>query len=217
MAPRGGAATLTPLESSATSSRCPLPRSLACLLACLSDENARMYRVPAANHPYSFPAALPRLRLAACLQNHLIQLLAFVAMEKPVSIHPDDIRDEKVRRDVGTKGAEGKNCNVMAATPARVANTGTQGLPHLPLVTCLRCPALPCAALPCALQVKVLRCIKPAQQQHVVLGQYTAAEGQPGYTGARPCCCCRLPSRLSCSSLSFVVSDAKQAVNDKAN
>jgi hypothetical protein len=51
----------------------------------------------------------------------------------------------------------------------------------------------------------------------VVLGQYTAAEGQPGYTGARPCCCCRLPSRLSCSSLSFAVSDAKQAVNDKAN
>jgi hypothetical protein len=144
LAPRGGAATLTPLESSATSSRCPLPRSLACLLACLSDENARMYRVPAANHPYSFPAALPRLRLAACLQNHLIQLLAFVAMEKPVSIHPGDIRDEKVRRDVGTKGAEGKSCNVMAATPARVANTGTQGLPHLPLVTCLRCPALPC-------------------------------------------------------------------------
>ena len=87
----------------------------------------------------------------------------------------------------------------------------------LPACAALRCPALPCAALPCALQVKVLRCIKPAQQQHVVLGQYTAAEGQPGYTGARPCCCCRLPSRLSCSSLSFAVSDAKQAVNDKAN
>ena len=29
-------------------------------------------------------------------QNHLIQLLAFVAMEKPLSIHPDDLRDEKV-------------------------------------------------------------------------------------------------------------------------
>ncbi|CAD7703420.1 unnamed protein product [Ostreobium quekettii] len=31
------------------------------------------------------------------IQNHLIQLLALVAMEKPVSLHPDDIRDEKTR------------------------------------------------------------------------------------------------------------------------
>lgn len=31
------------------------------------------------------------------LQNHLTQLLAVVAMEKPVSVHPDDIRDEKVK------------------------------------------------------------------------------------------------------------------------
>lgn len=31
------------------------------------------------------------------IQNHLIQVLAFVAMEKPVSVHPDDIRDEKVK------------------------------------------------------------------------------------------------------------------------
>ncbi|KAL4419711.1 hypothetical protein ABPG75_006809 [Micractinium tetrahymenae] len=59
------------------------------------------------------------------IQNHLTQLLAFVAMEKPLSIHPDDIRDEKV---------------------------------------------------------KVLRCIQPVQEHHVVLGQYTAADGQPGYT-----------------------------------
>jgi glucose-6-phosphate 1-dehydrogenase len=29
------------------------------------------------------------------LQNHLIQLLAMLAMEKPLSIHPDDLRDEK--------------------------------------------------------------------------------------------------------------------------
>ncbi|PSC70121.1 glucose-6-phosphate 1-cytoplasmic isoform [Micractinium conductrix] len=59
------------------------------------------------------------------VQNHLVQLLAFVAMEKPLSIHPDDIRDEKV---------------------------------------------------------KVLRCIKPVQEHNVVLGQYSAAGGQPGYT-----------------------------------
>ena len=34
---------------------------------------------------------------ASAAQNHLAQLLAFVAMEKPVSLHPDDIRDEKVK------------------------------------------------------------------------------------------------------------------------
>ncbi|EFN53828.1 hypothetical protein CHLNCDRAFT_36395 [Chlorella variabilis] len=59
------------------------------------------------------------------IQNHLIQLLAMLAMEKPLSIHPDDLRDEKV---------------------------------------------------------KVLRCIKPVQPHNVVLGQYTAADAQPGYT-----------------------------------
>ena len=31
------------------------------------------------------------------IQNHLTQVLAFVAMEKPVSVHPDDIRDEKTK------------------------------------------------------------------------------------------------------------------------
>ena len=58
------------------------------------------------------------------IQNHLIQLLAFVGMEKPVSLHPDDIRDQKVQ---------------------------------------------------------VLRCIKPVKPDNVVLGQYTAAHGAPGY------------------------------------
>lgn len=31
------------------------------------------------------------------MQNHLLQILSLVAMEKPVSIHPDHIRDEKVK------------------------------------------------------------------------------------------------------------------------
>lgn len=31
------------------------------------------------------------------MQNHLMQILSLVAMEKPVSCHPDDIRDEKVK------------------------------------------------------------------------------------------------------------------------
>ena len=31
------------------------------------------------------------------MQNHLLQILTLVAMEKPASCHPDDIRNEKVR------------------------------------------------------------------------------------------------------------------------
>jgi len=31
------------------------------------------------------------------IQNHLIQVVALLAMESPVSLHPDDIRDEKVK------------------------------------------------------------------------------------------------------------------------
>lgn len=31
------------------------------------------------------------------VQNHLLQILAFVAMEKPPTTHPDDIKDEKVK------------------------------------------------------------------------------------------------------------------------
>lgn len=31
------------------------------------------------------------------MQNHLLQILSLIAMEKPASVHPDDIRDEKVK------------------------------------------------------------------------------------------------------------------------
>jgi glucose-6-phosphate 1-dehydrogenase len=31
------------------------------------------------------------------MQNHLLQILSLVAMEKPATVHPDDIRDEKVK------------------------------------------------------------------------------------------------------------------------
>mmetsp|Transcript_5907 Transcript_5907/g.10279 ORF Transcript_5907/g.10279 Transcript_5907/m.10279 type:complete len:572 (+) Transcript_5907:58-1773(+) len=58
------------------------------------------------------------------IQNHLVQVLALVAMEPPVSLHPDDIRDEKV---------------------------------------------------------KLLRCVTPVQHEDCVLGQYVAADGNPGY------------------------------------
>ncbi len=31
------------------------------------------------------------------MQNHLLQMLCLVAMEKPASTSPDDVRDEKVK------------------------------------------------------------------------------------------------------------------------
>ena len=60
------------------------------------------------------------------IATHLSQILAFVAMEKPATAHPDDIRDEKL---------------------------------------------------------KLLRCIKAVDPEHVVLGQYTARSNppEPGY------------------------------------
>jgi len=58
------------------------------------------------------------------IQNHLSQVLALVAMEQPVSSHPDDIRDEKC---------------------------------------------------------KLLRSISPVTKDNCLLGQYTAANGNPGY------------------------------------
>lgn len=35
------------------------------------------------------------------MQNHLLQMLCLVAMEKPVSTSPDDVRDEKVEPVIG--------------------------------------------------------------------------------------------------------------------
>ncbi|KAG1671362.1 hypothetical protein FOA52_002972 [Chlamydomonas sp. UWO 241] len=58
------------------------------------------------------------------IQNHLMQVFSLIAMEPPVSMHPDDVRDEKF---------------------------------------------------------KVLRCVSPVKPEDVILGQYTAGNGQPGY------------------------------------
>lgn len=59
------------------------------------------------------------------IQNHLLQLLTLLTMERPVTMHPDDIRDEKT---------------------------------------------------------KLVRAMRVLQQEDVVLGQYAAAQGKPGYT-----------------------------------
>ena len=42
------------------------------------------------------------------MQNHLLQMLCLVAMEKPPSTNPDDVRDEKVGRCGALWGAVGR-------------------------------------------------------------------------------------------------------------
>ena len=42
------------------------------------------------------------------MQNHLLQMLCLVAMEKPPSTNPDDVRDEKVGRCGALWGATGR-------------------------------------------------------------------------------------------------------------
>ncbi len=44
------------------------------------------------------------------MQNHLLQMLCLVAMEKPASTSPDDVRDEKVKPMIGYLEAEGHLC-----------------------------------------------------------------------------------------------------------
>lgn len=59
--------------------------------------------VPMSPHPLSpNPVAAPAPHRDV-MQNHLLQLLCLVAMEKPASTDPDDVRDEKV----GTSGTLG--------------------------------------------------------------------------------------------------------------
>lgn len=59
------------------------------------------------------------------------------------------------------------------------------------------CLTLPPFLPPWAHQVKVLRCIKPVQPHDVVLGQYEAANGQPGYKGLL--CLRRPPTPSACA------------------
>jgi glucose-6-phosphate 1-dehydrogenase len=98
------------------------------------------------------------------MQNHLLQVLSLVAMECPVSLAPEHIRDEKVRT--------------------------RPFLLFLSLLGGLLLHRLDGYRV--GLQVKVLRAIPPITLDQVVLGQYVAdPQGvQPGYT---PSCLLRLP------------------------
>lgn len=82
------------------------------------------------------------------MQNHLLQMLCLVAMEKPASTSPDDVRDEKVIHSDWLTASW--TCEVLSLTT------------HL--VFCV---------FDC-LQVKVLKCVAPVSLSDVVLGQYVA-------------------------------------------
>uniref|UniRef100_A0A8C0GAN5 glucose-6-phosphate dehydrogenase (NADP(+)) n=1 Tax=Chelonoidis abingdonii TaxID=106734 RepID=A0A8C0GAN5_CHEAB len=67
------------------------------------------------------------------MQNHLLQMLCLVAMEKPASTDSDDVRDEKVGHCPGTKHPV--DCHVFAgAKKISVSNLSSPGVPFV-----LRC------------------------------------------------------------------------------
>lgn len=82
------------------------------------------------------------------MQNHLLQMLCLVAMEKPASTSPDDVRDEKVNGMIGKSRPFVHICYVFMS---------------------LQCC---CFVFFYVLQVKVLKCITPVTMSDVVLGQY---------------------------------------------
>lgn len=76
------------------------------------------------------------------MQNHLLQMLSLVAMEKPASTSSDDVRDEKVHNHS----------------------------PTAPTTNVCKCEYG--GSLCSLSQVKVLKCITPVSMSDVVLGQY---------------------------------------------
>ena len=76
------------------------------------------------------------------MQNHLLQILTLVAMEKPPTTAAEDIRNEKVRGHT---------------------------IKHF---FCVWCVKITVVHSPCCLQVKVLKSISPVELDNVVLGQY---------------------------------------------
>lgn len=52
------------------------------------------------------------------MQNHLLQVLALLTMERPVSMHPDDIRDEKTKLVRGFRSRAGWRCSRSCAAGA---------------------------------------------------------------------------------------------------
>ena len=106
-------------------------------------------------------------------------------MEAPVSLHPDDVRDEKARRTASGAAPSpsrarfplplAARCGLLRSAPsARPPTTGQPPPSHRPP---------PCHRV----QVKLLRCVPPVKLEDALLGQYVASEegadggGEEGY------------------------------------
>ena len=70
------------------------------------------------------------------MQNHLMQMLSLVAMEKPASIHPDDIRNEKVKFTVKLHVICSHHNKVNSLTSGDAIDSGT-ALAGLRLYVCI--------------------------------------------------------------------------------
>lgn len=90
------------------------------------------------------------------MQNHLLQMLSLVAMEKPASTSSDDVRDEKVQNYVP-----------QTRQPFHTFSSAAKYVEVLYVCKCEYGGSL-CSLL----QVKVLKCITPVSMSDVVLGQY---------------------------------------------
>lgn len=101
------------------------------------------------------------------MQNHLLQMLCLVAMEKPASTDSDDVRDEKVGREACPPGPQ--KLYPMAG------HSMTRHWAHVHFPT-TEGPILHWFVS----QVKVLKCISEVETNNVVLGQYV---GNPNGEG----------------------------------
>eukprot|EP00887_Chlorella_sp_A99_P005935 scaffold29.g5935.t1 len=105
------------------------------------------------------------------IQNHITQLLAFVAMEKPVSIHPGECAAWMVVGEDHPVNCPSLLSPHPSLTPQHYQRPLPLPMPHSATQTDdIRDE-----------KVRVLRCIKPPSDDQVVLGQYTAGDGEPGY------------------------------------
>ncbi|KZV57461.1 glucose-6-phosphate 1-dehydrogenase, cytoplasmic isoform [Dorcoceras hygrometricum] len=90
------------------------------------------------------------------IQNHLLQVLCLVSMEKPISLNPEHIRDEKVK-DVLSK---------------------QERILKIPLSSSM--VPLTCFVLPaCLSATQVLQSVLPIKDEEVILGQYDGYKDDP--------------------------------------
>lgn len=81
------------------------------------------------------------------MQNHLLQMLCLVAMEKPASTNPDDVRDEKVISMIGWLEIVGHLCIFSVYVTATLLShwhcAVGEGIEVYSPCCCVRCGARP--------------------------------------------------------------------------